>query len=151
MSYRVNRAAGYQKPGVTNPWVFADFGQPQRRRGYVSPIVYQSREPGLRTIHLGDDAADRAVRMEHYTLIGLTLSVLSLGMFAYHLFRQRSVKNVARNGRRRVQRNVTYESGATRRRRASGVLSMLGLDTGPLEEIERAAEKKRVAKNRRRR
>jgi len=116
MSYRVNRALGFQKPGVTNPWVFADYGQPQRRRGYVSPIVFQTQAPGLRTIYLGDDATDqrlllldnqeRAARMERYTLIGLTLSVLSLGMFAYHMFKQRAVKNrvTANAGPRRARR-----------------------------------------------
>lgn len=53
MSYKVNRALGYQKWGVTNPWVFANFGQPQRKRGYVSPVVFQTAPPSLRTVHLG--------------------------------------------------------------------------------------------------
>lgn len=30
---------------VYNPWVFANYGQPQRQRGYISPLVYQSRYP----------------------------------------------------------------------------------------------------------
>lgn len=28
-----------------NPWVFANYGQPQRQRGYVSPVVYKSHYP----------------------------------------------------------------------------------------------------------
>lgn len=60
MSYRVNRALGYQKWGVTNPWVFANFGQPQRGRGYVSPAVFQTAPPRLRTAHLGLGQASEA-------------------------------------------------------------------------------------------
>lgn len=53
MSYKVNRALGYQKWGVTNPWVFANYGQPQRKRGYVSPMVFQTAGPFLKSAHLG--------------------------------------------------------------------------------------------------
>lgn len=36
----------FQRPAqVYNPWVFANYGQPQRQRGYVSPVVYQTRYP----------------------------------------------------------------------------------------------------------
>jgi hypothetical protein len=83
MSYRVNRAAGYQRWGVTNPWVWANYGQPQRQRGYVSPIVFQTQSPALRSAHLGDVTQDvaalltrsdeelaRARRMEKYAAIG---------------------------------------------------------------------------------
>lgn len=36
---------GYERSKVLNPWVFADYGQPQRQRGQVSPYVYQTRPP----------------------------------------------------------------------------------------------------------
>lgn len=58
MSYKVNRAVGYQPWGVTNPWVFANYGQPQRKRGYVSPMVFQTAGPFLKTAHLGQAATE---------------------------------------------------------------------------------------------
>lgn len=43
MSYRPG-----QHPWVVyNPWVFANYGQPQRRRGYVSPVAFQTAPPSL--------------------------------------------------------------------------------------------------------
>lgn len=36
---------GYEHAHVLNPWVFADFRQPQRQRGFVSPLVYQTSPP----------------------------------------------------------------------------------------------------------
>lgn len=46
MTYAPNRLAiGYERAKVLNPWVFADYGQPQRQRGQVSPLVYQTRPP----------------------------------------------------------------------------------------------------------
>lgn len=83
MSYRVRRSEGYQPWGVTNPWVWANYGQPQRGRGYVSPLVMQTHPPLLRSMHLGegqssgaqpDEAERRAVRMETMAVIGLALS-----------------------------------------------------------------------------
>lgn len=94
MSYRVNRALGYQKWGVTNPWVFANYGQPQRKRGYVSPMVFQTKEPFLQSAHLGqavddltvvqaelrhtDEELKRSERMEKLAVTGLLLSTVSL-------------------------------------------------------------------------
>jgi hypothetical protein len=46
MSYRPNRLTiGYERAKVLNPWVFADLRQPQRMRGFVSPLVYQTSPP----------------------------------------------------------------------------------------------------------
>ncbi len=48
MTYSKNRLTiGYQKARVLNPWVFADLRQPQRMRGFVSPLVYQTRPPSI--------------------------------------------------------------------------------------------------------
>jgi hypothetical protein len=94
MSYKVNRSLGYQKWGVTNPWVFANYGQPQRKRGYVSPMVFQTKEPFLQSAHLGEavdelsvvqaelrqteEHAMRSERMEKIAVTGLVLSTVSL-------------------------------------------------------------------------
>lgn len=54
MNYRrVHVIPGYEKAQVLNPWVFANYGQPQRRRGYVSPLVFQSHAPMPRSAYLG--------------------------------------------------------------------------------------------------
>lgn len=46
MTYRPNRLTiGYERAKVLNPWVFADLRQPQRMRGFVSPLVYQTTPP----------------------------------------------------------------------------------------------------------
>ena len=82
MSYKVNRDVGYQPWGVTNPWVFADLSQPQRQRGQVSPLVYTTQPPYLRSAHLSpprpylpsshlgqaSEADARGARMERYAL-----------------------------------------------------------------------------------
>jgi hypothetical protein len=115
MSYRVNRANGYQPWGVTNPWVFADYGQPQRLRGGPSPLVYMSQPTYLRSEHLNprwpyfpsshlgenevSSAEARAIRMERLALAGVTLSAISLYM-AYHRSKKVSA-NKRRRGRRR--------------------------------------------------
>lgn len=97
MSYRVNRAEGFQPWGVTNPWVFADLSQPQRQRGRVSPLVYTTQPPYLRSAHLGpansylpsshlplgqtatESAAEaRGARMERYALAGVIFGGISL-------------------------------------------------------------------------
>lgn len=96
MTYRVQRWRGYEPSGVTNPWVYANFRQPQRRRGYVSPLVFQTQMPHVRSVHLGDETAEhtaRTARMERYAVIGLALSVLSVSMFAYFAFGRRVKKN----------------------------------------------------------
>ena len=111
MSYRVNRANGYQAWGVTNPWVWANYGQPQRGRGYVSPVVFQTKSPQLKSAYLGDVATDvremlarsdeelsRARRMERYAAIGVTISAISATMLWYRLYGK---KSLAANRRRR--------------------------------------------------
>lgn len=82
MSYRRSQSFGFERWGVTNPWVFANYGQPQRRRGYVSPMVMQTAPPRLRNYHLGQVVEEtpeqkRARRMERYAIAGLALSALS--------------------------------------------------------------------------
>lgn len=48
MTYKPNRLTiGYEHAHVLNPWVFADLRQPQRRRGFVSPLVYQTTTPTI--------------------------------------------------------------------------------------------------------
>jgi hypothetical protein len=43
----------HQQPWVVyNPWVFANYGQPQRQRGYVSPVAFKTHPPSL-----GSDSA----------------------------------------------------------------------------------------------
>jgi hypothetical protein len=99
MSYRVNRAEGFQPWGVTNPFVFADLSQPQRQRGRVSPLVYTTQPPYLRSSHLGpanrylpssqlgqipppggtpEAAEARGARMERYALAGVIFGAISL-------------------------------------------------------------------------
>jgi hypothetical protein len=109
MSYKVNRALGHQKWGVTNPWVWANFGQPQRRRGYVSPMVFQTGEPQLRSAHLGQDPEPlhdaRNRRMERYAIAGLTLSAASALMaFSYYSSLRKKNKLAANRRRRRSSR-----------------------------------------------
>lgn len=117
MTYRVNRALGFQPWGVTNPWVFANYGQPQRRRGYVSPMVFQTAGPYLKTAHLGqapqtassvemellrrsEDDMRRSERMERYAITGLVISGVSL-MLAYGFYTQKRVSPNRRKRRRR--------------------------------------------------
>jgi hypothetical protein len=99
VSYRVNRAEGYRPWGVTNPWVFANYGQPQRGRGYVSPLVMQTHAPLLRSMHLGQavesESERRAVRMETMAIIGLALSS------TYLVIALSKMKKVSPNRRRR--------------------------------------------------
>lgn len=117
MSYKVNRSLGYQPWGVTNPWVFADLSQPQRQRGNVSPMVFQTAPPALRSAHLGAtedqdeaavvrmkqaiDAEKRAERMEKYALVTVALSTASLAMY---WMRYSELKRVKPNRKRRRRR-----------------------------------------------
>lgn len=50
MSHPVSRGGWH----VENPWVFANYGQPQRMRGRVSPIVFQSQYPAPSHAYLGE-------------------------------------------------------------------------------------------------
>lgn len=106
MSYKVKRALGYQPWGITNPWVYADLSQPQRLRGQVSPMVYQTRPPTYwnRTLPAGigdvDPADARAARMERIAIIGVTLSAVSLVLVAWNSGALRKL-GLVRNRRRR--------------------------------------------------
>lgn len=42
MTFHRRIVPGYERARVLNPWVFANYGQPQRLRGYVSPVVFQT-------------------------------------------------------------------------------------------------------------
>jgi len=123
MSYKVNRDIGYQPWGVTNPWVFANYGQPQRQRGSVSPLVYTTQPPYLRSAHLNPthpyfpsshlgqvsqvaltEAEQRALRMERYSLIGLALSAGSFALFVWNAFKPKRVSANRRQSRSRRSR-----------------------------------------------
>ena len=99
MSYRVNRSLGYQPAYVMNPWVWANYGQPQRLRGQVSPMVAQTVPPYLTNWHLGEAGSEsapapapaltaaelreqdrdaRAMRMELLGFTGVTIALISL-------------------------------------------------------------------------
>ena len=122
MSYRVNRDIGFQPWGVTNPWVFADYGQPQRLRGQVSPLVYTTQPPYLRSAHLNprypyfpsshlgmgqmpagspEAAEARGSRMERYALAGVLFGAISLFITWKASKRRRAV---SANRRRRSRR-----------------------------------------------
>lgn len=109
MSYKVNPALGYQKWGVTNPWVWANYGQPQRRRGYVSPMVFQTGVPTLQSAHLGlapEEEMKRAVRMERIAIAGLALSGVSLWL-GYQFYRERLMERNKKTRRRRRRRRTS--------------------------------------------
>lgn len=99
MSYKVDRNRGYQPWAVVNPWVFADYGQPQRLRGQVSPLVYKTQGPYLLSEHLGQapDAAEaRAKRMEIIAFASFGASLVSLYMFWRHVVKPKVQKNKRR-------------------------------------------------------
>jgi hypothetical protein len=101
--YRVNRSLGFQPWGVTNPWVFANYGQPQRQRGYVSPVVFQTSGPVLRHAHLGEEPHDPSVahreKMERIAVVGIALSACSL-LLGYLAYQERKVRPNRRRRRR---------------------------------------------------
>ncbi len=119
MTYRVHSAVGHQPWGVTSPWVWANYGQPQRKRGYVSPMVFQTESPYLRSAHLGQDVPDdlvvaqtelrranrelkRAERMEKLAMVGVAMSAASLFLaYSFYTDRKRVAANRRRRGRRR--------------------------------------------------
>ena len=122
MSYRVNRDIGFQPWGVTNPFVFADYGQPQRLRGQVSPLVYTTQPPYLHSAHLNprypyfpsshlgmgqmpagspEAAEARGSRMERYALAGVLFGAISLFITWKASKRRRAV---SANRRRRSRR-----------------------------------------------
>jgi hypothetical protein len=84
MTYAVKRHLGYGPWGVTNPWVYANLAQPQRRR-VPSKYVWQTHPPreGMHPLGaIGQVVADlmspeaRATRMEIYSLCGLGLTTI---------------------------------------------------------------------------
>ena len=89
---------GYEPWGVTNPYVFANFGQPQRQRGYVSPVIFKTHGPTLSNRTLGDasEEMERAKRMEKLALIGLGLSAVSVGVSLMYLGRLKKNKTKRR-------------------------------------------------------
>lgn len=105
MAYQVKRYLGYGPWGVTNPWVFADLAQPQRRR-VPSHYIWQTHPPREGMFPLGQvgqivgdltSAEARPLRMELYSLIGL-------GLTAWFVMRSRRItgnKGRRRRGRRR--------------------------------------------------
>jgi len=103
MSYKVPTALGYQPWGVTNPWVFANYAQPQRLRNGVSPMVFQTAPPFLKSAHLGVTDEERGRRMERYAIAGLTLSAVSVFM-AFNYYRVMKKNKVVANRRRRGRR-----------------------------------------------
>jgi hypothetical protein len=59
VSFHRSVTPGYERARVLNPWVFANYGQPQRLRGYVSPVVFQTRAsmPGSPYLGATDDVS----------------------------------------------------------------------------------------------
>ena len=124
MSYRVNRSLGFQHWGVTNPWVWANYGQPQRKRGYVSPMVFQTAGPYLKSAHLGQDVPAsaseaelellrrteedlrRSQRMEKYAIAGVLIAGTSLIM-AYRFYSKQGRVTANRRARRRRRRRTS--------------------------------------------
>ena len=99
MTYAVKRSLGYQPWGVTNPWVFADLSQPQRRR-VPSRFIFQTHPPRAGMHPLGSLVSDlmapegRSLRMEIYSVIGLGLTFM-------FVVRPMMKRKVAANSRRR--------------------------------------------------
>lgn len=111
MSYKVDRARGYQPWAITNPWVFADYGQPQRLRGQVSPLVYKTHGAyllsNLGQVPTTDPATEslaRSRRMEIIAVAGLGVSVTSLLLFSHMMRKNGRRRKVKRNARRRARR-----------------------------------------------
>lgn len=128
MSYKVDRSLGYQPWGVTNPWVFADLSQPQRQRGNVSPMVFQTAGPFLQSAHLGAAAPDQVASPEQqaeieklrqaveeqaraeqqHTIAWASLAVsagaLLLSFASYREFRKRRLQPNRKRRRRRRRR-----------------------------------------------
>ena len=106
MTYAVKRHLGYEPWGVTNPWVFADLAQPQRRR-VPSKYIWQTHGPRAGIHPLGQisellapavNAESRARRMEMYALLGLSMTA------TFYLATWMRNKKMARNRRRRRTR-----------------------------------------------
>ena len=86
MTYSTRAAIpGYERARVLNPWVFANYGQPQRRRGYVSPVVFQTRASLPQSIYLGATEADPAEPIKIMRRMQV-LSILSVVIGAAGLY-----------------------------------------------------------------
>lgn len=94
MNYRkVHVIPGYEKAQVLNPWVFANYGQPQRRRGYVSPLVFQSHAPMPRSAYLGatdEPVVDEPLRLMRRMHVLATVSTIFAGLGVLLAFRASS-------------------------------------------------------------
>jgi hypothetical protein len=66
---------GYGRAQVLNPWVFANYGQPQRLRGYVSPVVFQSHTSMPQSVYLGATDPDEPLKIMRRMQV---VSILSL-------------------------------------------------------------------------
>lgn len=149
-TYKVQRWRGYMPWGVTNPWVFANFGQPQRHRGYVSPMAFQTNPPRLLNHHLGlgqtaeDEDRARARRMEWVALASFATSILSLWIFYDHLKRAEQASgmrpNVKKRTRGRAQTVGKYDNAriALRPYSLGGGYALLidGKDAGTVQKLD---------------
>ena len=80
---KVRVMPGYERARVLNPWVFANYGQPQRRRGYVSPRVFQSHASLPRSAYLGevapvDETTSIMRRMQTLSYISTALAAVGV-------------------------------------------------------------------------
>jgi hypothetical protein len=107
MTYAVKRHLGYEPWGVTNPWVYADLSQPQRRR-VPSKYIWQTHPPREGMHPLGQipgltagvealtAAERRGRRMEVYSLIGIALT----SVYLWKAMRPGLTRNKGRRRRR---------------------------------------------------
>ena len=105
MNYHVDRSVGYQRWGILNPWVFANYGQPQRGRGYVSPMAYKGGpltyvQPNLGGLGTDEEDRARARRMEALAVAGVVMSGMSLYLFWSYAKRPKIEANRRRRRRR---------------------------------------------------
>ena len=91
MTFHRKIIPGYEKAEVINPWVFANYGQPQRRRGYVSPFAFQSHAPMPRSAYLGETPAtaevDEPLRLMRRMHVLATLSTVFAGVGLLLMFK----------------------------------------------------------------
>jgi hypothetical protein len=101
--YYADRSRGFEPWGITNPWVWADYTQPQRLRGHPgpSPLVYKTQGPYLLSSlgqATGESASEaRGRRMELMSLVGLAISVTSFVIM--HQGRPKAVRSNRRQRR----------------------------------------------------
>lgn len=102
MTYAAKRYLGYEPWGVTNPWVYANLAQPQRRR-VPSKYVWQTHPPREGMHPLGQilSPESRGTRMEIYSLIGLALTSVYVWRSYHQMARNRKRQAMKRNKKRR--------------------------------------------------